>query len=140
MISFPIRMGYLNTITKRLGKAFFLRFLFKYGKNPPKNDFMAHIFVTVWAIYWQDIGHTAHLAQYMALAPKPNIGHTVSHIMSTFVPYFVYQSVGHIISIMWENYGPYSAEAPEQHMAHILPTHCPQIFFYAGKNKIVLVR
>ena len=94
---------------------------------------MAHIFATVWAIYWQDIGRTAHIIAvyglYVAPAPKPNIGHTVSHIMSTFVPFFFfYQSVGHIISIMWENYGPYSTETSEPHMAHILGIHCPQIF------------
>ena len=100
---------------------------------PPKNDFVAHIFTTVWAIYWQDIGHTAHISavygQYVTLAPKPNISHAVTHIMTTFVPYFFSRSVGHVISIMWENYGPYSAEAPEPHMAHILPIHCLQIFF-----------
>ena len=59
---------------------------------PPKKHFVAHIFATVWAIYWQDIDHTAHISavygQYVAPGPKPNIGLTVSHIMSTFVPYF----------------------------------------------------
>ena len=64
---------------------------------PPKNDFVAHIFATVRAIYWQDIGHSAHISavygQYVAPAPKPNIGHTVSHIMSTFVPYFFFLKV-----------------------------------------------
>ena len=55
--------------------------------------------------------------------------------MSTFVPFFFSRSVGYIISIMWENYGPYSAEAPEPHMAHILPIYCPQNFFYAGSDR-----
>ena len=27
---------------------------------PPKNDFVAHIFATVWAIYWQCEPHIAH--------------------------------------------------------------------------------
>ena len=65
-----------------------------------------------WPIYLQQYGqyignisvmHTAHISavcrQYVAPAPKPDVGHTVSDIMSTLVPYiyiFFFQSVGHM--------------------------------------------
>ena len=66
-----------------------------------------------WPIYWQDIGHTAHISavygQYVAPAPKPNIGHTVSHIMSTFVPYFFFLKCGqhykHYVGKLWPIFG-----------------------------------
>ena len=67
----------------------------------------------------------------MAPALKSNIGHTVSHIMSKLVSYFSFSKCETLISIMWENYGPYSAEAPEPHMAHTLPTN----FFCARRSK-----
>ena len=101
----------------------------------------------VWAIYWQeDIGHTAHISavygQYVTPKPKPNIGHTVSPCHVHIHAIFFFSKCGPHITIMWENYGPYEAEAPEPHMAHmrlrgrshIWPIHCPQIFFYAGNT------
>ena len=99
----------------------------KTFKVPLKNDFVAHIFAKVWAIYWQYMGHTAQISavyrQYVALAHKPNVGHTVSHVMSKLVQYFFFLKCS--TRIMWENYGPYSAKALEPHKAHTLPT----IFF-----------
>ena len=106
--------------------------------SPSKNDFVAHIFATVWAICWQDIGRTAHIS---AVYDMGNMWlRRLSRILATLFPISCphschicfSQSVCHIISIMWENYGPYSAEAPKPHMAHILPIHYHQIFFYAG--------
>ena len=42
--------------------------------TPSKNDCVAHIFATIWVIYWQYTGRTAHLSavygQYVA-APVP---------------------------------------------------------------------
>ena len=75
---------------------------------------MAHIFATV------SMGNI--LARYSP-APKPYIRHTSC-------PHFFSPSVGHIISIMWED--PYSAEAPEPHMAHILTIRCPKFFLRGG--------
>ena len=95
-------------------------------------------------IYWQQYGQyigrilatLPTLAQYMGNMWLWRLSRILATLFPISCPYschiFFSQSVGHIISVIWENYGPYSTEAPEPHMAHILPIHCPQIFFYAG--------
>ena len=61
----------------------------------------------------------------MAPAPKPNIGHTVSHIMPTLVPHFFFSKCGTHISIMWEN-------IRLRRRSLTWPIHCPQIVFSRG--------
>ena len=93
-----------------------------------------------WPIYLPQYGQ--YIGKILAALPTLSqyMGYMwlrrLSRILAILIPiscphschFFFYQSVGHIISIMWENYGPYSTETSEPHMAHILRIHCPQLF------------
>ena len=124
---------YLKFLREKLGN----KWKPNISNSPPENDFGAHILAAVWEIYWQDIGHTAHISavygQYVALSPKPNIGHTVSHIMSTFVPYFFFSKYGphykRYVGKLWPIFGWGAGATYGPYIAHTLS---PQ-FFLRGR-------
>ena len=74
------------------------------------SNMCTHTFVrsmgNILAIHQPHCPISAVYGQYLAPAPNLNIGHTVSHIMSTLVPYFFVSKCGTHISIVWETVWP----------------------------------